>query len=63
MTTRRHVATVRLDDDLLEGMDFLRQRDGMQFSEQIRRALHIWLPTRGVLSKTDRKRMAIRKRS
>jgi Arc/MetJ-type ribon-helix-helix transcriptional regulator len=64
MAFRRRVATVRLDRDVVEAMEQLRERDGMQFSEQIRRALRLWLPSRGMsLSKADRKRVDPRKRS
>ena len=63
MTPVRRVATFRIDDDLLEGMELLRDRDGMPFSEQIRRALRPWLELKGVTTKTDRKRAVTRKRS
>ena len=39
MTPVRKVATFRIDDDLLEAMQRLQERDGMPLSEQIRRAL------------------------
>jgi Ribbon-helix-helix protein, copG family len=62
MTPIRRVATFRVDDDLLEGMRRLQERDGMPLSEQIRRALRPWLELKGVL-KTERKRAVTRKRS
>jgi metal-responsive CopG/Arc/MetJ family transcriptional regulator len=63
MTPIRKVATFRIDDDLLEAMDALRERDGMPLSEQIRRALRPWLEQKGVLQKSERKRAVTRKRS
>jgi hypothetical protein len=62
MTPVRRVATFRVDDDLLEAMQRLQDRDGMPLSEQIRRALRPWLESKGVM-KTERKRPASRKRS
>ena len=38
------------------------QRDGIQPSEQIRRALRVWLESKGV-KKSERKRADTRKRS
>lgn len=62
MTPERRVATFRIDDDLLEAMRSLQERDGMPLSEQIRRALRPWLETKGVI-KAERKRAGTRKRS
>ena len=49
MTPRRKLFTVRLDDDLLEGLDAVFKRDAAQPSEQVRRALREWLERKGVL--------------
>jgi hypothetical protein len=49
MTPARKVATFRVDNDLLEAMRRLQERDGMPQSEQIRRALRPWLEAKGVL--------------
>jgi hypothetical protein len=62
MTRIRRVATFRTDDDLLEAMRRLQERDGMPLSEQIRRALRPWLEAKGVIKEADRKRAAARKR-
>jgi hypothetical protein len=56
----QHAAIV--DDDLLEAMRRLQERDGMPLSEQIRRALRPWLESKGVM-KAERKRPSNRKRS
>jgi hypothetical protein len=62
MTPVRRVATFRIDDDLLEAMQLLHERDGIPQSEQIRRALRPWLEEKGVI-KAERKRVSARKRS
>ena len=52
-----------LDDDLLEAMRRLQERDGISFSEQMRRALRPWLESKGVIKKAERKRAGAHKRS
>jgi metal-responsive CopG/Arc/MetJ family transcriptional regulator len=54
MTPRRKLFAVRLDDDLLEGLDAVYQRDGAQPSEQVRRAVREWLERKGVLQTAKR---------
>jgi hypothetical protein len=61
MTPARKVTTFRVDDHVLEGMRRLQERDGICFSEQIRRALRPWLETKGVL-RVGRKRSVKRSR-
>ena len=54
---------IRLDDDLIEGLEALKERDGVPMAESIRRAIRLYLSERGVM-KTDRPRVAsTRKRS
>lgn len=62
MALTRKIATFRLDDDLLEGLKVVQERDGVPPSEQARRAIRMWLEAKGVM-KPDRKRVAPRKRS
>jgi hypothetical protein len=45
----------------MEAMQRLQERDGIPWSEQIRRALRPWLEAKGVM-KAERKRAATRKR-
>lgn len=52
MKTPMTQTAFRLPDDLLEAMEQLRERDGIGFSEQVRRALRDWLASRGVLTPT-----------
>jgi hypothetical protein len=62
MTPRERVITFRPDEDILTAMDTLRERDGVPFSQQIRRALRQWLDQKGVLEKAARKQAGDRKR-
>jgi hypothetical protein len=55
------VLTFRVEDDVLAGMGRLKERDGIPYSEQIRRALRFWLASKGVM-KSERKRAVTRKR-
>lgn len=58
---QRKVATYRLDDDLLEGLKEVHERDGIPPSEQVRRAIRAWLEAKSVM-KSERKRAGTRKR-
>jgi hypothetical protein len=51
---------MRIDDELLAGLQALKDRDGIPVSEQVRRAIEAWLKAKGV--KADRKRAPTRKR-
>jgi hypothetical protein len=62
MPPRERVITFRPDNDIFEAMTSLRDRDGVPFSEQIRRALRTWLESKGVVQ-MPRKSKAVRKRS
>ena len=41
-----------IDDELRDGLQRVRKRDGVLESEQIRRAIKMWLQTKGVKVKT-----------
>jgi Arc/MetJ-type ribon-helix-helix transcriptional regulator len=47
----KEVITVRLDEQLTRDMEALRERDGIPASEQIRRALHMLLESKGIRRK------------
>lgn len=47
----RIATTYRIDDDILEGLRQVRERDGVPVSEQVRRALTAWLAEKGVSQK------------
>jgi len=59
--TPRTSATYRLDDELLKGLEAVKERDGVPVSEQVRRAVRTWLEAKGVL-KAERKRAVTRNR-
>jgi metal-responsive CopG/Arc/MetJ family transcriptional regulator len=61
MTAKRFTG-IRLDLDLLDGLDRLRSEHGAPFSESIRRAIREYLERKGVI-KAARKRVAARKRA
>lgn len=63
MAFTERVITFRPEPDLLEGMEALKDRDGIPFSEQVRRALRAWLESKNVLKKSERKRATTRARS
>jgi predicted transcriptional regulator len=52
----RTTTTMRLEDELLEGLQALKDRDGVPVSEQIRRAIAAWLKLKGIKVKAARRR-------
>lgn len=60
VTSASRVVTFRPDPEVLDGMEQLKERDGIPFSEQIRRALRLWLETKGLKLKSGRKRAPTR---
>jgi hypothetical protein len=61
MTTRR-VTTFRIEQELLDALAEIRDREGVPIPEQVRRGIRMWLEAKGV-KKADRKRAGTRKRS
>jgi hypothetical protein len=59
--TPRKVTTFRIDEDLLDGLQEVWERDGVAVSEQVRRAIRMWLEQKGVV-KAVRKRANTRGR-
>ena len=54
MSPTDRVVTFRPDEDLLAAMEALKGRDGIPYSEQIRRALRAWLEQKGTLKKAKK---------
>ena len=54
MTPRRRYS-FWIDDQQAEGLKFVKERDGVLESEQIRRAINRWLEDKGVI-KAERQR-------
>ena len=55
--TPRKVMTFRIDDDLVDGMEKLWERDGIAVSEQVRRAIRAWLESKGIKDKGRKRRV------
>jgi hypothetical protein len=54
--------TFRLETEIMDALQAIRERDGIAVSEQVRRALKEWIAQKGVTSKADRTRASTRKR-
>ena len=57
----KKLAAFRLDPELIEGLQAIKDRTGAPTAEQVRRAIVAWLEQNGVV-KTDRRRAQTRKR-
>ena len=61
--TPKKLAAYRLDTELIEGLEQVKEKTGAPIAEQVRRAIKAWLATNGVIvQKSDRKRASTRKR-
>ena len=56
----KQTTTIRLEEELLAGLQEIKARDGVPVSEQVRRAIQEWLKTKGVKRELVRGR-AVRK--
>ena len=54
---------MRLDDELYDGMQDVWSREGIQPSEQMRRALRQWLQAKGVKLKAANRRARTRQKA
>jgi hypothetical protein len=62
--TTKKQAAFRIDPPILEGLQTVKERDGVPISEQVRRALRAWLEAKGVdVEKSERQRAGTRRRS
>jgi metal-responsive CopG/Arc/MetJ family transcriptional regulator len=46
----RKALLIAMDADLVEGLDKLRERDGINYSEAVRRAVRAWLEAKDALA-------------
>jgi Ribbon-helix-helix protein, copG family len=60
--TPTRLTNFRIDEKLLEALEAIRERDGVPVSEQVRRGILLWLESKGVSVKTERKRAGTRRR-
>jgi len=56
-------STFRLDDELLDALRQIKERDGIPQSEQIRRALVMWLKSKGLKLRTAKRRAQTRRKA
>ena len=61
--TARRMTTFRIDHELLAALRDVYEREGIQISEQVRRAIRLWLDSKGVVVKAARKRAGTRERA
>jgi Arc/MetJ-type ribon-helix-helix transcriptional regulator len=64
MSPRRRLFNFAIDDDLAAGLKAIKARTGVSESEQVRRAIQMWLESQGeIKKKTARKRATSRQHS
>jgi predicted DNA-binding protein len=60
----RKQTAFRIEPEILNGLQVVKERDGVPLAEQVRRALRAWLEEKGVsVTKAERKRAVTRRRS
>jgi hypothetical protein len=59
MAAERRATGVRLDKELIEGLQRVHARDGILPSEQVRRAVRMWLERKDVLASKEEGKQAI----
>ena len=52
---KEKILTFRPDTDVFEAMSKLKERDGILYGEQVRRAMRAWLETKDVMPKASKK--------
>ena len=62
MTLKRQ-ANFRIEPELMDAMDQIREKTGAPVSWQVRQAIRMWLKQQGVKVRADRKRALTRKHS
>jgi hypothetical protein len=61
-TVKEKILTFRPDTDVFEAMEALKERDGVGYGEQVRRALRQWLIEKDVLKAAKAKKPVRRTR-
>jgi len=59
----RKLTAFRIDEDLLEGLQQVWERDGITAPEQVRRAIRDWLQKKGIEMKAAPRRAVTRRRA
>ena len=65
MAAQRKFTAFRLDEDLLAGLERIRDAEGITIGEQLRRAVRGWLKKKrnGAKKKTARRRVVARRKA
>jgi hypothetical protein len=58
----KRYAAFRIDEELLDGLQLVWERDGISVAEQVRRAIRRWLEEKGVKVKAPSRRLARRRK-
>lgn len=53
----------RIEPDILDGLQAIKERDGVPISEQVRRALRRWVEEKGVMQKPASRRVSPRRKA
>jgi predicted DNA-binding protein len=61
--TPKKITAFRIDEELLEGLEKVWERDGITAAEQVRRAIRAWLEKKGVKVKAAPRRAVTRRRT
>ena len=56
-------STFRIEDEILDGLRQIKEQDGIPQSEQVRRALIMWLESKGVKVKSAPRRAGTRRKA
>ena len=60
MTAAKRATTFRLDDELVDALQDVKERHGIPLTEQVTRALELWLETMGVSVRREAGRRSMR---
>jgi hypothetical protein len=63
VTPKKRPYNVKIDPELLDALRAVKERDGINESEQIRRGIRLWLKSKGVTVQALRPRARTRGRS
>ena len=63
MTSKTKQTAFRLEPEILDGMQVVKERDGVPISNQVRLALRAWLKSKGVKVKTACRRAGTRRKA
>ena len=63
MSPSHRQTAFRIPEQQLQAMHDIKERDGIPLSEQVRRAIAMWVEEKGVVKKAARKRAVTRKQA